>query len=195
MEAIFLLKDLAPHLSPAAGPGAARVSRALRDTAEAFSAPGRLSTLLIAGTSVDLPPELDALAVRYRLALPGPDDYRRTILATMQWLEQGGQAQVEVQSSDVDAFVTALNGLTLNGARQALAHVALEDGRLSRDDVSRLAERKAHALRDEGLLEYFPPATTPLSWAASRACGAGSTARAPDSRHRRPSWASSHRVA
>jgi len=158
VEAIFLLKDLAPHLSAAAGPGAARVSRALRDTAEAFSAPGRMSTLVIAGTSVDLPPELNALAVRYRLALPGPDDYRRTILATMQWLEQGGQARVEVQSSDVDAFVTALNGLTLNGARQALAHVALEDGRLSRDDVGRLAERKAHALRDEGLLEYFPPA-------------------------------------
>ncbi|MEK6229970.1 MAG: AAA family ATPase [Actinomycetota bacterium] len=158
VEAIYLLKDLAPHLASSAGPDAARVSRALRDTAEAFSAPGRLSTLVIAGASVDLPAELDAVAVRYRLALPGPEDYRRTVLATLQWLEQSGQARVEIHSGDVEDFVAALNGMTLNGARQALAHVALEDGRFSREDLARLAERKAHALRDEGLLEYFPPA-------------------------------------
>ena len=105
VEAIFLLKDLAPHLGAAAGAGAAPLSRALRDTAEQFSAPGRLSTIVITGAAVDLPAELEAIAVRYRLALPGPDDYRRTVLATMQWLEQGGQARVEVSSADVDAFV------------------------------------------------------------------------------------------
>ena len=89
VEAIFLLKDLAPHLGAAAGAGAPHaVPRASRHRPSSFSAPGRLSTIVITGAAVDLPAELEAVAVRYRLALPGPDDYRRTVLATMQWLEQ-----------------------------------------------------------------------------------------------------------
>jgi SpoVK/Ycf46/Vps4 family AAA+-type ATPase len=51
-----------------------------------------------------------------------------------------------------------LSGLTRNQARQALAYVMLEDGRLTPDDVPKLLERKTRVIRDSGLLEFFPAA-------------------------------------
>jgi SpoVK/Ycf46/Vps4 family AAA+-type ATPase len=68
------------------------------------------------------------------------------------------RAVVEIGPSDYDEFCSAMSGLTLNQARQALARAAIVDGRLSRDDLARLGELKARALQEEGLLEYFPPA-------------------------------------
>ena len=88
-----------PHLAASAGPGAARLSRAFRDTAEVFAAPGRLSTMVLTGAGIELPPELEAICVRFRLALPAAEDYRQTVLATLRGLEESGQARVEIGSA------------------------------------------------------------------------------------------------
>jgi SpoVK/Ycf46/Vps4 family AAA+-type ATPase len=50
----------------------------------------------------------------------------------------------------------ALNGLTLNQARQAVAQMAVDDGRLTSEDVSRIVDLKARALNGQSPLEYFP---------------------------------------
>ena len=42
-------------------------------------------------------------------------------------------------------------------ARQALAYVILEDGRLAADDIPKLVDRKAQVVQESGLLEYLPP--------------------------------------
>ena len=54
--------------------------------------------------------------------------------------------------------------------------MAIEDGRLSRDDLGRIAELKAEALSDDGLLEYFPPAdNSPRARRLRQPRAAGST--------------------
>jgi SpoVK/Ycf46/Vps4 family AAA+-type ATPase len=83
--------------------------------------------------------------------------------AVTESLRLNARARVEIGPDDYDEFCAVLGGLTLNQARQAVARAAIEDACLSRDDLARLAEYKATALQQDGLLEYFPPADNRFS--------------------------------
>jgi hypothetical protein len=152
VEALFVLKDFGVHLS-APGP-----SRAFRELLERFAAPGRLSTIVLVGAAVDLPAEVDAQVARYELTLPVHEEYRVAIREVIESLQANNRAEVSLAAADLDAFADALGGLTLNQARQALAQVAVEDGRLTSEDLGRVADLRAKALRNDSLLEYFPVA-------------------------------------
>jgi SpoVK/Ycf46/Vps4 family AAA+-type ATPase len=67
-------------------------------------------------------------------------------------------AEVSIAPADYDAFAGALSGLTLNQARQAVAQVAIDDGRLTAEDLDRVVDLKARVIRNDCLLEYFPVA-------------------------------------
>lgn len=147
---LFVLKDFGAHLSAPA------VSRAFRELLERFCASSTLSTFILIGTAIELPPEVEAQVVRYDLRLPDRDEYRRTIATVVESLQANRRAEVTLPPGDYDAFAAALSGLTLNQARQALAQVAIEDGRLSSEDLQRIADLRARALRNDSLLEYLP---------------------------------------
>ena len=151
-ESLFVLHDFAPHLAQP------EVSRAFRDLLERFSTPGRMSTIVVEGTRVELPPEVEAHSVRWELAMPTRDEYRRAIAAVVESLQAQRSATVELEPADLDELSVALSGLTINQARQAVAQVAVQDGRLTREDVGRIVDLKAKALRDDSPLEYFPVA-------------------------------------
>jgi ATP-dependent 26S proteasome regulatory subunit len=151
-ESLFVLHDFAPHLAQP------EVSRAFRDLLERFSTPGRMSTVVLTGARVELPPEVEALAVRWELAMPSRQEYRATIAAVVESLAAQRSATVSLEPADIDELAVALGGLTLNQARQAVAQVAIEDGRLTRDDVARIVDLKAKAMREDSALEYYPAA-------------------------------------
>jgi hypothetical protein len=151
VDGLFVLKDFSQHLAAPA------VSRAFRELLEHFAAPQRLSTAVLLGASVDLPAELAAQVVRYELRLPGREEYRRAIVEVVESLQANHRADVSLSASEFDAFASALSGLTLNQARQAVAQVAIEDGRLAAEDLKRVVELKARTLGDGTMLEYFPP--------------------------------------
>jgi ATPase family associated with various cellular activities (AAA) len=152
VEGLYVLKDFSAHLATPT------VSRAFREILERFQAPARLSTVVLVGTAMDLPAEVETQVVRYQLRLPGSDEYHAAIAAVVEWLQLNGRAEVSLASCDYDAFAGALSGLTLNQARQTLAQVAIEDRRLAADDLERIADLKARVLRNDSLLEYFPVA-------------------------------------
>ena len=152
VEALFELRDFSAYLSKP------EVSRAFRDLLERLSAPARLSTIVLVEANAQLPPEIEPHMMRYDLRYPGRDEYRQVIAAVVESLTLNRRARVEIRPSDYDDFCAAMSGLTLNQARQALARAAIVDGRLARDDLAQLAELKAKALQEDGLLEYFPPA-------------------------------------
>ncbi len=130
----------------------------MQELLDGLAAPSRLSTLVLLGVRVELAPAIEARAIRYDLALPTRAEYRRTVAAVVESLGATSRSVVTLGPDDVEALAVALTGLTLNQARQAVARAAIEDGRLGRGDAARLAELKAEALRDDGLLEYYPPA-------------------------------------
>ena len=152
VEGLFELHDLSPYLDRP------ELSAAFRRLLERLAQPGRLSTLVLIEGAAKLPPEIEAQVVRYDLSFPSREEYRQVIAAVVESLTVGRRATVEIGPSDYDDFSAAMSGLTLNQARQALARAAIDDGRLSREDLASVAEIKAKALQEDGLLEYFPPA-------------------------------------
>jgi len=152
VEGLFVLKDFSAHLAMP------EVSRAFRELLERFAAPTRLATVVLVGASIELPAEVEPQVVRYELHLPDRAEYATVIAAVVEWLQVNRRAQVALAAADYEAFAGALSGLTLNQARQTLAQVAIEDGRLTGDDLARVVDLKAQVIRNDSLLEYFPVA-------------------------------------
>ena len=189
VDALFVLKDIGPHLaSPAA-------ARALRETVEKFAMPGRLSTLVCTGANIALPADLEALALHFQLGPPDVAELRRVVFAVMDLVRDSGRAQVDLTSDDVDALAEALRGMTLNQARQARgARGAARRQAHSRGPGPRDRAQGGRGSRRAGCSSTSLPPTTPPRSAASAAFASGSTAPRSASAARRPHSASTHRA-
>ncbi|MDQ8043790.1 MAG: AAA family ATPase [Solirubrobacteraceae bacterium] len=151
LEAIFVMRDLRPSL------GDPEVSRNLRDLLDHFDRSPRRSTVIILGSHPELPSELRDRIVTLPLGLPTDEEYGATLNAVSQSLILSRSANVSLSPLDANQVVSALRGLTLEQARQALAQAAVEDGVLDLADVPRLVDLKARTIGSGGLLEYYPP--------------------------------------
>ena len=169
VEAVFWLKDLGPHLQDPA------ICRQLREVAAAHSR--SRATCVLTGQPITLPLELEQSAVRLDLKLPDREELRSMLRGLLQSLgprtsarprsttlvqgilrsinecQSGGKGPT---SQNADAILRALQGLTLHQARQAMAQCLVERGTLSADDVQTILKRKVQAIKDGGLLEYYP---------------------------------------
>jgi hypothetical protein len=169
VEAVFWLKDLSPHLHDPA------ICRQLREVAAVYSR--SRATCVLTGQPIPLPLELEQSAVRLDLRLPDREELRSMLRDLLQSLAPRTSARPrsttlvhsmlrsinEPQrveqgptSQDADAILRALQGLTLHQARQAVAHCLVERGTLSVNDVQAILTRKVQAIKDGGLLEYYP---------------------------------------
>ena len=145
---LFHLKDFVPYL------GDPQLVRAARDATQQCARTH--ATIVLTGDPISLPPELGNHAVHIRLQLPDADALRAALKSVLASLRTRHRVDVSIGPDDLDQVINALSGFTLTQARQALAYVILEDGRLAPDDVGKLIERKAQLIQDAGLLEYFP---------------------------------------
>lgn len=169
VEAVFWLKDLGPHLQDPA------VCRQLREVAAVYSR--SRATCLLTGQPITLPLDLDKIAVRLDLKLPDRDELRSMLRGLLQSL--GPRTTTRPRSTTLaqnilssinetkavangpsfqesDAILRALQGLTLHQARQVIAQCIVERGTLSVEDVQTILKRKVQAIKDGGLLEYYP---------------------------------------
>lgn len=149
LDAIFVLKDFSVHLETAA------VQRAMRELTEQFH--GSRSTFVLTGDPIELPRDLDKLAIRVEFRLPGEDELRVLVASVVRSLRNHGSVDVSLGKEDISALLRALRGLTLSQARQALAWAIVADSKLTADDIQRITRRKGELIEQGGLLEYFPP--------------------------------------
>lgn len=147
-DAIFLLKDFAAHLGQ---PG---VARALREVAQKLNA--TRSAIVISGEPVELPRDLESLAVRFRLQLPDESELLATIRSVVDAIGARQQIEVDLTREEARKLVRSLTGLTLAQARQVVAQAIVSDGRLSSDDIDRVVRSKGEIISRSGLLEFFP---------------------------------------
>jgi hypothetical protein len=150
LEAIYLFKDFSPFLDDTS------VARQLREVAQLFTR--TRSAIVLTERSVALPDDLRHLAVYYDLALPGQAELRKVLETVVASFSRAHQIRVEMTPAEEQPLLEALRGMTINEARQAIAHAAFSDGKVGPSDVSTILDRKAQLLRDGGLLEYFPAA-------------------------------------
>ena len=154
VEGIYLLQDFDRYLEDPA------VARKLREVAQHFMR--TRSALVLSGRSVPMPEDLQHLAVYCELALPADEELRSVFDTLVASLRSSHRIRIELDPVGEEQFLQALRGLTLNEARQTIAHAAVTDGKLSVSDIHHVQDRKAQLLRDGGLLEYFPAADNPF---------------------------------
>ncbi len=147
-QAIFLLKDFARFTTDNI------VARQLREVSQRFSK--NRSTIVLTGETVRLPPEVEHNVVYYHLALPGREELRRVLDTVLHSLVQANRIEILLDARGREKLLAALSGMTLNQARQTIAFAALKDGKLSEQAIKDVLDRKAQAIRESGLLEYFP---------------------------------------
>lgn len=148
VDAIFVLKDLARHLGD---PG---VARAFRDVTSAYA--HRCATLVVTGAGHSFPPDLDREVVHFELALPSAKELGDVIDIVLDSMNDRVPTRVDLDPEEREEVLRALQGMTLNQARQAVARAMLSDGSLCAADIPALLETKAAALGDDGVLEYYP---------------------------------------
>ena len=160
-DAIYLLKDLAPHLAKP------ETCRALRELAEKMT--HTQSAIIITGEPIELPRDVDSMAVRFELKLPDEAERRQAIRGVVDAMKARQPVRVDLSRDDVVRLVQALAGLTLHQTRRVIAQAILEDGQLSPLDIERVVRWKGEIIERGGILEFFPAGDEPRSsWADSR---------------------------
>jgi ATPase family protein associated with various cellular activities (AAA) len=147
-DAIYLLKDFAPHLNHP------NICRALRELVMRFMATP--TTIVITGDPVELPRDLDALAVRFQLQLPDPSEVREMVRNVVESMSARKRIRVDLSKDDAQRLVRALSGLTLSQVRQAIAKVIVDDNTLTARDIEDVIRWKGEIIDRGGLLEFYP---------------------------------------
>jgi hypothetical protein len=132
----------------------------------------------VTGHPIALPLDLDHTAVRLDLHLPDHGELQTMLQSVLQSLRTRTSprrptsttvvqsllnsmtatkaANADPSDQECEAILRALQGLTLHQARQVITQCVVEDGVLSADDVQTIIMRKVQAIKDGGLLEYYP---------------------------------------
>ena len=147
-DAIYLLKDLAPHLTKP------ETCRALRELVQKMTHTS--SAIVLTGEPVELPRDIDALAVHFELKLPDEAERRAVIRAVIDAMKARQPVHVDLSREDVQRLVQGLAGLTVHQTRRVIAQSILEDGKLSTHDIGRVVRRKGEIIERGGVLEFFP---------------------------------------
>jgi ATP-dependent 26S proteasome regulatory subunit len=147
-DAIFLFKDLVPHL------GAANISRTLRDLAQRLTS--TRSAMILTGEPIELARDLDAIALRFRLHLPDEKEMLELVRNVVDALGARRHIEVDLSRDEAKQFVRSLAGLTLSQARRVVAQAIVADNKLSAIDIDRVLRAKGEIIEQSGVLEYFP---------------------------------------
>ena len=144
-DGIFLLKDFARYCDND------RISRRLRDVADAFRT-GRRSIVILAA-SVALPPEVSADAVAFRLGLPSAEELVSGVARTLAELTTSERVPSALEALDMTQLAQNLLGLPEEEAMRVLRQCVLARGQADNGLLEDVLEAKRQALKTEGLLE------------------------------------------
>jgi hypothetical protein len=168
---IFVMNDLHPFLSDN------QVVRLTKEIAQ-LNLPGQ--TIVMTGSSSEVPAELRGIALPWTLEPPDRDEVETEVRRTIADLTTR-KFTVALEEKEIDGLVEAVRGLTLPEAERLILRAALADGKLDVADVAEVREAKAELLETDGVLELIPAESGSLesvggmdnlkSWLATRGRG------------------------
>ncbi|MGZ8867228.1 MAG: AAA family ATPase [Thermoanaerobaculia bacterium] len=147
-EAIYFLKDFAPHLQNA------NVARVLREIVTGIRT--ARAAVVITGVPIELPREIESVAVRFELLLPDQNEIREIVRQVVDSISTRRRINVNLTRDDAVRLVRSLSGLTLDQVRRVVAQAIVADGVLSVDDIDSVIRWKGEIIGQGGLLEFFP---------------------------------------
>ena len=111
-------------------------------------------TIVLVGAKVELPAELEALALRVPLSLPDIKELTGILRGeAVGWQREQGR-KVEVESDAARTLVRNLLGLSAPDARRIVRKLIYNDGALNHADLPELMQSKFNLLNRSGLLHY-----------------------------------------
>ncbi|WP_028917976.1 AAA family ATPase [Pseudoxanthomonas sp. J35] len=144
---IYLLLDFHPYL------GYASHQRLLRDIVQRRGCEPHV--LVLVGAKVELPAELEALAVRFRPRMPDQAALLKLVREeAVAYAKEHGGRRVEAEEDAVRQIVRHLQGLDLHDARRITRQLIHGDGALTASDLPQLAQLKFELLNRSGHLHY-----------------------------------------
>ena len=144
---IYLLLDFHPYL------GYASHQRLLRDIVQRRGCQPHV--LVLVGAKVELPAELDALAVRFTPRLPDANALLKLVREeAVAYAREHSGRRVEADEAAVRQIVRHLQGLDLHDARRITRQLVHADGALTASDLPQLAKLKFELLNRSGHLHY-----------------------------------------
>ncbi|WP_024892032.1 AAA family ATPase [Luteimonas huabeiensis] len=144
---VYLLLDFHPYLDYAG------TQRQLRDILQRRDCLPHV--IVLVGHRIELPPGLEAKAVRYRPRPPDATALARLVreVAEAYAAEHGGR-RVRTDDATIARIAANLRGLSLPDARRIARHLVFDDGALGDDDLPRLNRLKFELLNRSGHLHY-----------------------------------------
>jgi AAA+ superfamily predicted ATPase len=142
---VFVMNDLRPAFSDP------MVIRMIKEIAVAAK-PGQ--TIVITGTSVEIPPELEGIALPWTLVPPSREEVVALVKQTIADLTARKFA-VTLADADIQGLVEAVRGLALPEAQRLIMRAALADGALDDADVAAVRNAKAQLLSSDGILQLI----------------------------------------
>ncbi|MCX7513379.1 AAA family ATPase [Frateuria hangzhouensis] len=143
---IYLLFDFHPFLRYAMS------LRQLREIVQRHRSAAH--TIVLVGAMIELPPALEALAMRVPLALPGLKELAGILRGeAAAWQREQGR-RLEVDGDAARTLVRNLVGLSGPDARRIVRKLIYNDGALGAADLPELMRAKFDLLNRSGLLHY-----------------------------------------
>jgi hypothetical protein len=144
---IYLLLDVVPYL------GYASTQRMLREIVERRGC--QEHTIVLIGNKIELPPELESLAVRFSLQLPDENALLKMVNDEVAlYMRENGGRRVVVDNPSLKAMVRNLRGLSLTEARRLARQLVFRDGAIGPADLPELAKLKFELLNKSGHLHF-----------------------------------------
>lgn len=143
---IYLLFDMHPLL---------RYAMSLRQLREIVQRQRSAAhTIVLIGAKIELPDELEALALRVPLSLPDIKELAAIMRAEALAYQREHGRRVEVDGDAARTIVRNLLGLAAPDARRIVRKLIYNDGALRADDLPELMQTKFELLNRSGLLHY-----------------------------------------
>ncbi|MBB3276416.1 MULTISPECIES: AAA family ATPase [unclassified Pseudoxanthomonas] len=144
---VYLLLDFHPYL------GYASSQRALRDLIQRRHCLPHVIVLI--GHKIELPPELESMAVRFSPRLPDATALQKMLGEEADgYARENGGRRVEVDGDAARQVLRNLQGLSLSDARRIARQLIHADGALNADDLPQLTRLKFELLNRSGHLHY-----------------------------------------
>jgi len=112
--------------------------------------------IVLTGTEIIFPPDLDQMTATVVLPAPGEEEYRDLLSNLLRDLSRRQYVEVSMSKGEMAGLLKHLSGLTLLEAQKILTKAIIEDGRLAPEDIQHVIKAKKAVVEREGLLEYYP---------------------------------------
>jgi hypothetical protein len=148
MPGIYVLLDFHPYLENPL------FVRTLKDVAQSYHQCAR--TVVLISHELKLPQELEHLAQRFVVALPGKNERHGIVMRMAREWTLHHRTQPKIDVNIVERLVDNLAGLPQHDVERLARQAIFNDGALSESDLKPLLEAKYQLLNRGGTLSYEP---------------------------------------